>query len=132
MADILAFDFGARRLGVAVGNDDSGQVSPLEVIETGARRPDWQRIRTLVERWQPQQMLVGLPLHMDGSESPLCADARQFAAQLQRRFAVPVQLHDERLSTREARELGMDAGLRGPVDALAACVVLHSWLAARD
>jgi putative Holliday junction resolvase len=106
------------------------------VLRARDGQPDWQRVAALLQEWQPQQLLVGDPLNMDGSASELCQRARRFARRLHGRFGLPVELMDERLSSFEAKQLSREAGHRGdyrrdPVDSLAAELVLQSWLRSR-
>lgn len=94
--------------------------------------PDWQKVEKLLNEWQPALVIVGLPLNMDGTEQPLTARARKFAQRLHGRFGVTVELHDERLSTVEARaDLFERGGFRaldkGSVDAASAVIILESW-----
>ena len=98
----LGFDYGARRIGVAVGNALTGTARALEVIANGAQGPDWPRVDALMREWQPQILLVGLPLTMEGEEQKNSAAARAFAARLDEKYKLPTQLVDERLSSREA------------------------------
>lgn len=127
----MAFDYGPRKIGMACGNTITATASPLCVLPMQANAPDWQGIATRIEEWKPGCLIIGLPLNMDGSESPIAAQAREFARALRNRHKIPVQMMDERLSTREAREHAADAGYKKDtaVDALAAQRILLSWLA---
>ena len=127
---VIAFDFGTSRIGVASGQTVTGSATPLSSIKHGRRRPDWRAIEDLVTRWQPERLLVGLPLNMDGSENDVCGLARAFAEELCVRFERPVELVDERLSTREARERMNHLG-GGDIDSLSAQVIAETWLASR-
>ena len=124
---LLAFDFGERRIGVAVGQTVTSTATPLETVAMTGREPDWRRISQLVESWDPQALVVGLPLNMDGSEQPITRRARRFGEQLRRRFARRVDLIDERLSTREARRRLGNASLVED-DPVSAQVILETWL----
>ena len=124
---IIAFDFGTSRIGVASGQTLTASATPLPSIRHGRRRPDWRAIEDLVKRWQPEVLLVGLPLNMDGSESEICALARGFADELAARCERRVELVDERLSTREAHERMEHLG-RGDIDSLSAQVIAETWL----
>lgn len=133
---VLAFDFGTKRIGVAIGNTLTGTARPLSVLKADNGSPDWDKLAALVAEWKPVQLLVGLPLNMDGSESELSARARKFANRLGGRLSLPVATVDERLSSFEARgELQRSnsrPGARPEVDALAATIILESWLAERS
>lgn len=129
---LLAFDFGTKSIGVAVGQQLTGTARPLAALKAQDGTPDWGKIETLLKEWQPDRVVVGLPLNMDGSEQPLTARARKFANRLHGRFGVQVELHDERLSTVEARaDLFSRGGFRalnkGSVDSLSAVIILESW-----
>ncbi|WP_380180304.1 Holliday junction resolvase RuvX [Kalamiella sp. sgz302252] len=129
---LLAFDFGTKSIGVAIGQQLTGTARPLAALKAQDGTPDWSKIETLLKEWQPDFVVVGLPLNMDGSEQPLTARARKFANRLHGRFGVKVELHDERLSTVEARaDLFSRGGFRalnkGSVDSLSAVIILESW-----
>ena len=134
---ILAFDFGLRRIGVAVGQTVTGSASPLGVVANGDTGPDQQRIAALIDEWRPTRLVVGLPLHADGSEGTMAEAVREFVNQLER-YALPVECCDERLSSREAEQTlkrARQAGSRGrirktDVDAAAAVVIAERYLAA--
>ncbi len=100
---LLAFDFGTKSIGVAVGQRITGTARPLPAIKAQDGTPDWNIIERLLKEWQPDEIIVGLPLNMDGTEQPLTARARNFANRIHGRFGVDVKLHDERLRTVEAR-----------------------------
>jgi putative holliday junction resolvase len=131
----LAFDFGLRRIGVASGQTLTGTAEPLATVETHQNEPDWRSIAQLVQTWRPHALVVGIPYHIDGSENSLTDAARHFAQQLGERFALPVHLMDERLSSRAAEQLYADQRAAGrkrnkaSIDALAAKLILESWLA---
>ena len=133
---ILAFDFGLRRIGVAVGQTVTGSASPLGVIANGERGPDHARIASLIEEWRPGLLVVGLPLNADGSEGTLVGAAREFVEQLER-HGLPVDTCDEHLSSREAEQAllrARQAGSRGrirktDIDAAAAVVIAERYLA---
>lgn len=134
---VLGFDFGTRRIGVAAGSTLSGQAQALTALVCRGA-PDWQAIRRLVADWQPRALIVGLPLREDGSEQPITARARAFMAELHAAFGLPVHATDERFSSTEAnaRLRGARAtGSRrrrlqkGDTDAMAAQVIVETWLA---
>lgn len=130
---IMAFDYGTRSIGVAIGQRVTCTARPLTAFKARDGVPDWQQIEKLLNEWRPDTVVVGLPLNMDGSEQPLTARARKFANRLHGRFGVQVVLHDERLSTVEARaglfaRGGYRALEKGNVDAGSAVIILESWL----
>lgn len=133
---LLAFDYGRRRIGVAIGNAVTRQASPLQTIDCPAGGPDWRALGALLETWKPIRLVVGLPYNADGSESPMGAEARRFARQLAGRSRLPVDMVDERLSSAEAgerlRESRREGQLgrrvrRADVDRMAAAVILQGW-----
>lgn len=129
---LLAFDFGTKSIGVAIGQQLTGTARPLMALKAQDGTPDWNRIEALLKEWLPDRVVVGLPLNIDGTEQPLTARARKFANRIHGRFGVQVDLHDERLSTVEARaELFERGGFRalnkGSVDSLSAVIILESW-----
>lgn len=130
---VLAFDFGMRRIGVAVGETLTGSARPLTTLPCRDGVPDWSAVAALLEQWQPVRLVVGLPLRLDGSESELTRAARRFANRLAGRFGLPVSTTEEQLSSVEAqRLLGERGGRRrdkGEVDRLAAAIILQSHFA---
>lgn len=130
---LLAFDYGLRQIGVAVGNRVLGTAQALTVLRARDGIPDWGEVEKLLGEWQPDLVIVGDPLNMDGSVSPLAERARKFARRLHGRFGLPVAMADERLSSFEAKQLQRERGHRGdyravPVDSHAAEVILMGWL----
>ena len=128
----LAFDFGTRSIGVAVGQQITGTARPLNALKAQNGTPDWTLIEKLLKEWQPALVIVGLPLNMDGTEQSLTARARNFANKIHGRFGVAIKLHDERLSTVEARaglfeHGGFRALDKGSVDSASAVVILESY-----
>ncbi len=133
---LLAFDYGTRRIGVAVGQTTTGTASPAGVVVAGAT-PDWTALERCVREWSPARLLVGLPYNMDGSETVLTGACRAFAGELARRFSLPVEFVDERLTSvtaqadlREVRRSGARARrvTREDIDANAARLILETWL----
>jgi putative Holliday junction resolvase len=130
---VLAFDFGEKRIGVAVGETAVGVAHPLETIETPQRDARFRRIAELVAEWRPACLVVGLPVHVDGTPHEMTDRARRFGRQLEGRFGLPVRYVDERLTTAEAalalREAGVRArGQRAVRDRVAAQIILQSYL----
>jgi putative holliday junction resolvase len=125
MRRIVALDHGAARCGVAVSDPSGTLATPLPVIE----RPDTARgleaVARQVEQHDPERVIVGLPLTLAGGEGPQARLAQTFAERLGRRLSIPVELHDERLTTRLAEQTGGDA----PADSRAAAHLLESYLA---
>ena len=129
-ATLLGFDFGARHIGVAVGQTLTGTASPLQTVRVRRHKPDWDTISELVQSWEPDGLVVGLPLNMDGTTQPMTKAANRFRNQLSARYRLPVYITDERLSTREARErLARNNALHLDDHPVAAQVILEGWLA---
>ncbi|HRH80514.1 MAG TPA: Holliday junction resolvase RuvX [Thiobacillaceae bacterium] len=110
---VLAFDFGLKRIGVAVGEWETGTAHALEVIAGEANGPRFARIAALIGEWRPVELVVGLPLGLDGTEHEMTHRCRRFANQLHGRFALPVVLVDERLTSAAAESELAEAGVRG-------------------
>ena len=131
-ATVLAFDFGTRRVGVAIGNTLVSVAHPLVTIEGDSPATTLAAISVLIDEWRPQQLVVGLPTHADGTPHAMTAQAERFAATLERRFGLPVARVDERHTT-EAAQDALDArksGRRGRAerDQVAAQIILQAWL----
>lgn len=128
----LGFDFGERRIGVAVGDRLLGIAHPLCTIDTELTAERFLQIEQLITEWQPETLVVGLPTHADGTEHDMTRLARRFANRLNGRFSLPVCLVDERHTSLLAESLLHEAGLHGrkqkPVlDQVAAQAILQTW-----
>ncbi|MEW8522831.1 MAG: Holliday junction resolvase RuvX [Candidatus Thiodiazotropha endolucinida] len=129
MGTLLGFDYGSRKIGVAVGQTMTGTATALETLHLVNHKPDWQRIASLIEEWRPQALVVGLPLDVDDSETDATQPALRFSRQLEGRFHIKVYLADERYSSFEARDrLGHKAKRLEDYDAVAAKLILETWL----
>lgn len=134
---LLGFDYGSRRIGVAVGQSITDTASPLPTLKAKDGVPDWALIEKLVSEWKPDGFVVGLPFNMDGTQSKMASQALKFAKRLNGRFDIPCHTIDERLSSREAREIsrrnaelaGKKYNDREKIDSLAAQLILETWLA---
>ncbi|WP_439234234.1 Holliday junction resolvase RuvX [Lonepinella koalarum] len=129
---VLAFDFGTKSIGCAVGQSITGTAQALTAFKAQDGIPNWDAIEKLLKEWQPDRLVVGLPLNMDGTEQALTLRAQKFANRLHGRFGLPVELQDERLTTVDARaEIFQRGGFRaldkGKVDGISACLILESW-----
>ena len=130
---VLAFDFGTKSIGVAVGQEITGTASPLAALKARDGIPDWNVIEKLYEEWQPQLVVVGLPLNMDGTEQEVTQRAKKFANRLHVRFKVAVDLCDERLTTTDAKSMLFELGgykklTKEKIDSVSACVIFTSWV----
>ena len=119
----LAFDFGPRRTGVAIGSRLRGAAQPERSIATQDGTERLQQVAQRIRAWQPDALVVGVPTHPDGAVHENTRRAQRFARQLQGRFGLPVFTVDERYSTAEARQAGAS-----DLDAEAACIILEQFL----
>ncbi|MDD3354315.1 Holliday junction resolvase RuvX [Zoogloea sp.] len=133
MGTVLAFDFGLARIGVAVGETETGHAHPLATIAEEASALRFSAIEKLLAEWKPVSLVVGLPTHLDGTEHAMTTRCRRFANQLHGRYGLPVALVDERLSSAEAEERLAEAGLHGwrkqkvRLDSAAAQIILLQY-----
>lgn len=136
---LLAFDYGLKRIGVAVGQALTGTASPLQAMTARDGAPDWDAIARLIEEWRPAAIVTGVPYNMDDSRQEMTDRAERFSRQLHGRFNLPVHLVDERLSSlegedrlRTARQQGRRGRIaKAEIDSAAACVLLETWLNAQ-
>ncbi len=129
---VLAFDFGERRIGIAVGEHLIHSANPLTTIDNESNEIRFNIITALVNEWQPKLLIVGLPLSLDGSENEVTQLCKKFARRLNGRFNLPVILIDERYSSAEASQLLNQTGIKGRaqkamLDQVAAQTILRSY-----
>jgi len=132
---ILAFDFGARRIGVAVGQQITSSASPLTVIANGGPESIWVAIAALIDEWQPARLIVGMPSHADGEPAAIGAAVTEFMAELEQ-FSLPINSVDERYTSIEAEGLlkaRRQSGQQGRIskeriDSTAAALIAERWL----
>lgn len=145
MSIVLGFDFGMKHIGIAVGQSLTGTATPLGTIFAQDGIPNWEQIQHYIIEWRPKQLIVGIPLRMDGSEQPVTYAARGFVERLEAHFKLPVVQVDERLSSWEAKQQLRARGLlaknkdRGKVkikshkkqiadlNAMAAAILIEQW-----
>lgn len=136
MQTILCFDYGHRKIGLAVGNDVLKTAQALITVRCRNGEPDWAQIDKAVNEWKPGLLLIGLPLNMDGTESNLCRQARKFGKLLGSRYNLKVKHEDERLSSSAAdnlirESLGKNQGLskkfQSRRDQVAARLILETY-----
>ena len=127
---LLGFDFGTKRIGVAVGQELTRTATAQVTLNSRDGGPDWASISRLIEEWQPDALVVGLPLNLDGSESESSRLARRFGTRLAGRYNLPVYTADERPSSNEAEAILAEQGhfAKADIDKLAAQLILQSWL----
>lgn len=129
---LLGFDFGTKRIGVAVGQTITRTARPLDTIQAKEGEPQWEALDKIVHTWKPDALIVGIPLNMDGTEQYLTQAAKRFEDSLRERFSIPVFGIDERLTTKDARAQifkkgGYKALQNGQVDSVAAQLILETW-----
>lgn len=133
---ILALDYGVKKMGMALGNNITKDARPFDILAMNNGQPDWDNLLGIIESWSIREVLVGLPLNMDGTESMLSKRAHKFARRLahrlsQRRQMVSVFIYDERLSSKEARMIAQENGWITSsfdcIDDIAACLLLDSY-----
>lgn len=134
---LLAFDYGLRRIGVASGSTVTATASPLTTLAAREGQPDWKALDSLLQEWGPDLIVLGLPYNSDGSESTMTLRVREFAAELQSRYDLPVATVDERFTSAEAESMLKNQRQQGlktrrikkaDVDSLAATLIAESWL----
>ena len=131
---IIGFDFGLKRIGVAIGQTVTQTARPLNTLPAKQGIPRWETIDQLIKNWNPSAFAVGIPLNMNGTTQPITHKAQQFAQQLKERYHLPLYEVDERLTTKAAREQlfttgGYSALQDGRVDSVAAQLILQHWFA---
>lgn len=128
---VLGFDFGGQRIGVATGQAITQSATPLTTLTSIKDKPDWQAIEKIIKEWRPDALIVGLPFYLDGSTSEMTRRAEKFSRQLEGRFNLPVFTHNEALTSFEAEHF-----LQGKkkqhdkqdIDKIAAAIIVQSWL----
>jgi putative pre-16S rRNA nuclease len=131
---LLGFDFGNKKIGVAVGQTATRMANPLTTLRSHNQKPDWEAIAKLIHEWKPTGLVVGISKQQDGSDNVITPRMQKFSRQLNGRFNLPVYQVDETLTTFEAKQLlfddlGVSAGKLWAVqDQIAAQLILQSWL----
>jgi len=130
---VIGFDFGIRHIGVAVGQTISISTEPCQSLSARQGIPHWEKIVALLKTWQPDALIVGVPLYLDGKEHKITRAARHFLNELTARFPLPVYSAEERLTSVEARARLFEQGgykslSKQAIDGLAACLILEGWL----
>jgi len=128
---VLGFDFGEKRIGVASGQSITCSSNPITTLTSKNNKPDWTAIEELICEWKPDALIVGLPYYLDGTKSDMTERAEKFSRQLEGRFHLPIFTHNEALSSFEAEQY-----LQGKkkqhnkqdIDKIAAAIIVQSWL----
>lgn len=134
---VLAFDFGRKRTGVAVGSQELGLAHPLATVDAEKTANRFSSIGELITEWRPVLLVVGLPVHADGTEHELTRLSRRFAQRLEGRFSIPVALVDERYTSLSASSALREAGVKGKkqkpmLDQVAAQLILQAYFNGND
>lgn len=127
---LLCFDFGMRKIGVAVGQTITRSASPLDIIKAQDGIPNWEQIAALIQTWNADTLVVGIPFNLDGSDQPITHATRKFARRLENHFHLPVLMIDERLTTKVARQAVQQIyadDKKIAIDSYAAKIILESW-----
>ncbi|HEY9052816.1 MAG TPA: Holliday junction resolvase RuvX [Gammaproteobacteria bacterium] len=130
---VLGFDYGERRIGIAIGQTISQSASPLITLNAINQKPDWNSIEKLITEWKPDALIVGIPRYLDGNDSDMTEKAQRFCRQLEGRFKLPVYTVNESLSSQEAeqrlkqtRKIGQHN--KHEIDKMAAAIIVQRWL----
>lgn len=136
---VLALDYGVKKMGMALGNTLTKNARAFDILAMDNGQPDWDNLLGIIDKWKINQVVVGLPLNMDGTGSMLSKRAHKFARRLahrmgEERMTAEVIMVDERLTSIEARQMAWEQGWiaheRDPIDDIAACILLDSYLSA--
>jgi len=133
ITNVLGFDYGKKRIGIATGITITGSATPQKTLKQINGNPDWNAIDTEIQQWKPQALIVGMPYHTDGSENEMTASVRQFAYELEKRFKLPVIEVNEALSSRQAEDilkqkLKINQQNKHEIDRMAAAIIVQRWL----
>jgi putative pre-16S rRNA nuclease len=127
---VIGFDYGEQRIGVATGQAITSSSSPLTTLNAIKQKPDWDSIEKIISEWQPDALIVGLPLFLDGSVSEMTKKAERFSRQLEGRFHLPVHMINESLTSFEAEQYltKKNQHNKQEIDKIAAAIIVQSWL----
>ena len=132
MLKLIGIDFGNSRIGVASGQMLTKTATPIATIAAKKGEPQWHELDKLIKQWRPSDIIIGLPIDAKDQETKITKQARAFAEKIGLRYHKPVHLISETFSTREARwrleEIQQKSNRHLKVDALAACVILETWM----
>ncbi|MEH6451571.1 MAG: Holliday junction resolvase RuvX [Psychromonas sp.] len=132
-SSLLGFDFGTKSIGVATGQMITATAQPIAAIKANDGIPNWNIVEKVIQDWQPDLVVIGLPLNMDGTEQAITQRAKKFGNRLSGRFGVKIAFQDERLTTASAKEFifehgGYKALDKGKIDSVSAALILEGWM----
>lgn len=129
MGTVLGFDYGTKKIGVAVGQTLTGTANPLKILKYVKQQPDWAAISGLIDEWRPDALIVGYPLTQEDTETDATRPALRFSRQLEGRYHIKVHLADERYTTASARSDSRNNSIRRheALDAMAAKLIIETW-----
>lgn len=130
---VLGFDYGGKRIGIATGQTLTGTSTPLITLNQVQGNPDWVSIQKLIDEWQAQALIVGMPYYADGSENTMTTRVKQFCYELEKRFNLPVYTVDESHSSLQAEEIvkentKINQHNKHEIDKMAAAIIVQRWL----
>jgi len=128
---IIAFDYGTKKIGVAVGQTTTHTSSPLQIIINKDDKVNWSEISILLNEWKPELIIIGKPLNMDGSDSEIMKQVEKFYQKLKNTYDINLEYIDERLTTFEAKQILEDTDIN-QVDANAAKILIDNWFEIND
>ncbi|BGI51600.1 MAG: Holliday junction resolvase RuvX [Buchnera aphidicola (Ceratovacuna japonica)] len=127
----ISFDYGTKNIGVAVGQKITNTGNILNYIKSKNKKYIWKKIEEIIKYWKPKSIIVGLPLNMDGTEQSITKKTKKFAIEINKKFNIKVYMHDERLSTIEAKRILFEKGFKNltknKINSTSALVILESW-----
>ena len=133
ITNVLGFDYGKKRIGIATGQTITHAATPCKTIHQIDGNPDWPAIEAEIRQWKPQALIVGMPYHTDGSENKMTTAVRQFCDELENRFKLPVIEVNEALSSQQAEQMlkeniKINKQNKHEIDRIAAAIIVQDWL----
>jgi len=122
---VIAIDYGEKKIGLAVGNTKTMTSSPISIVKKAKTGFNWDELKEKIMEWEPNRIIIGKPLNMDGTRSDFMEKVERFAKKLRSRIDIEIEFFDERLTSFEARQLDEDSEM---IDDVAAKIILDSWL----
>ena len=133
---VMAFDYGLRNIGIAIGQNITKSASTFYAIKAKEGEPDWIKLDSIIEEWEPGLFIVGDPFNMDGTKSEFQKKIGKFSKELKKRYEIELQMMDERLTTKEAKERIQDKpdGMKGSANkhSISAQIILEDWFRSMD